>query len=453
MQVLRSIIDCQEEYRRKLVSAAEAALVVNSGDWVDYGLCVSMPVDFDRALAARAPELNDVKVRSGVALRMPAVMTVPDAGKHFEWDSWHYTGVDRKIADHCGAFYVPPRLSEVPRMYRENMVVDVAIFQVAPMDEHGYFSLGPQTSWLMGILDAARTIVFEVNTNMPRVIGGYEDKLHVSQVDYVIEGSNSPMPVVPAAAPGDVDRQIASQIVAEIPNGACLQLGIGGMPNAVGALISESDLKDLGIHSELYCDAFLEMTRAGKVNGSQKSLNKGIAVYTFAFGEAELYKYLDNNPACACMPGDYVNSPAVIAQIDNVIGVNNAIEVDLYGQACSESDGFKHISGAGGQLDFVLGIYMSRGGKSFICLSSTFGKNGEEKSRIVPYLKPGAIVTVPRTVNQYVVTEYGMANMKGKSTWERAEALIGIAHPRFRDELVRDAEAMKIWKRTSRLSN
>nr|WP_276619935.1 acetyl-CoA hydrolase/transferase C-terminal domain-containing protein [Syntrophomonas wolfei] len=445
-------MDIKKEYARKLISATEAAKLVKSGDWVDYGLCLGEPVDVDIALAARAEELKDVRFRSCVTMRMPSVMGVPNAGEHFGWDSFHYSGADRKVNEKVGnGCYIPIRLSEIPRFFRENLVGGVVIFQVAPMDEHGYFSLGPQTSWLGAILDASKLVIFEVNKNMPRVIGGTEDKLHISEIDYVVEGSNSPLPTLPASEPNEVDKKVARLIVDEIPNGACLQLGIGGMPNAVGAMIADSDLKDLGIHSELYCDAFLDMTLAGKINGSKKNLDKGIAVYTFAMGRKELYDFLDNNPSCAGMPGDYVNDPYVISQIDSFMGINNAVEVDLYGQACSETDGFRQISGTGGQLDFVLGTYRSKGGKSFLCISSTYGKPGEEKSRIVPYFKPGTVITVPRTVNQYVVTEYGLANLKGRSAYERAELLIGIAHPKFRDQLIKDAQAQGIWRRTNKI--
>ena len=251
--------------------------------------------------------------------------------------------------------------------------------------------------------------------------------------------------------PKAVYKTVAKYIVEQIPNGACLQLGIGGMPNAVGSLIAESDLKDLGVHTEMYVDAFVNIAKAGKINGSKKNINTGRQVYAFAAGSKELYDYLDDNPECMSVPVDYANDIDIISAHDNFISINNAVDIDLYGQVNAESAGIKNISGAGGQLDFVLGAYKSKGGKSFICLSSTFStKDGELKSRIRPTLANGSIVTDTRANTNYIVTEYGMVNLKGLSTWERAEALISIAHPDFRDELINEAEQMNIWRRSNK---
>lgn len=444
-------IDIEQEYSRKLISAQDAAQLVKSGDWLDYSLSCGQPIEIDKALALRSSELRDVKVRSAVSLRMPEIMKNDDAGEHFKWHSLHLSGIDRKIIDKGWGSYIPIRLSETPRYYRENIdPIDISIFQVCPMDEHGYFSLGPQITWLMAALEKSRMIIFEVNKNMPRTLGGYDDKLHISQIDYVVQGANNPIIVVPPADPGDVENKVACFIVNEIPNGANLQLGIGGMPNAVGSIIAQSDLKDLGVHTELYVDALLKITKAGRVNGRKKNIDRGLQVYCFAFGSEELYRFIDNNPECAAYPGDYTNEPYIIGQLDNFMSINNAIEVDLFGQVCSESDGTRQISGNGGQADFVMGAYRSKGGKSFICLSSTYDKDGELKSRINPILKPGSIVTSNRTTTHFVVTEFGIVNVKGKSTWERAEALISIANPVFRDQLVKDAAKLKIWSKTNK---
>jgi acyl-CoA hydrolase len=239
--------------------------------------------------------------------------------------------------------------------------------------------------------------------------------------------------------------------VEEIPDGACLQLGIGGMPNAVGTLIAESDLKDLGVHTEMYVDAFVEMSLRGKINGARKAVDRFRQVFAFAAGSQKIYDFIHNNPEVMSCPVDYCNDVRRVAAIDNFISINNAVEIDLFGQVSSESAGIRHISGTGGQLDFVMGAYLSRGGKSFICLSSTYGRGSEVKSRIVPTLAPGSIVTDSRTCVQWVVTEFGKVNLKGKSTWERTEALISIAHPDFRDDLIREAEKMKIWRNRHRI--
>lgn len=441
-----------EQYRTKLVTAEAAARTVKPGDWVDYGWCAGHPVATDRALAARAPELSDVKVRGGVTLWMPEIFAIENPGKHFTWNSWHCSGIDRRIIDMGCGFYSPMRYSELPRFYREHLdPVDVAMFQVAPMDKHGFFNFGPQASHQMAICERARTIIVEVNENMPRCPGGTEEALHISKVDFIVQGDNPTLPELKSGPLTDVDRRVASLIVEEIPNGACLQLGIGGMPNAVGTLIADSDLKDLGVHTEMYVDAFVDLSRQGKINGSRKNIDRFRQVFAFAAGTRKLYEFLHENPEIMSAPVDYCNDVRIVAQIDNFISINNAVEIDLFGQISSESSGTRHISGTGGQLDFVMGAYLSRGGKSFICLSSTFGKNGETKSRITPTLSPGSIVTDSRTCVQWVVTEYGKVNLKGMSSWQRAEALISIAHPDFRDALIRDAETMNIWKNSNKI--
>jgi len=441
-----------EQYRSKLVSAERAAQEVKSGDWVDYGWCVGHPVVLDKALAARAEELTDVKVRGGVTLWMPEIFKIEEPGKHFAWASWHCTGVDRKIIEMGCGYYGPIKYNELPRYYRQNVKhVDVAMIQVAPMDNHGYFNFGPQASHLMAMLEQTKTIIVEVNENMPRCLGGYEEAIHISQVDYIVEGPNPPCAELPSAPPSEVDKKVAELIVEEIPDGACLQLGIGGMPNAVGTMIAESDLKDLGVHTEMYVDAFVDIYNAGRITGAKKNYDRFRQSFAFGAGTQKLYDFVDDNPQVASYPVDYTNHPSQVAKLDNFISINNAIEVDLFGQVCSETVGTRHISGTGGQLDFVQGAYDSRGGKSIICLSSSFGKGDKVQSRIKPILTPGSIVTDPRTATHILVTEYGKANMKGKNTWERAEALINIAHPDFRDELVKEAENMGIWRKSNKL--
>ena len=439
-------------YQQKLTTADEAVKIVKSGDWVDYGWCVGTPDALDQAMAKRLPDLYDVNFRGGVLMRVPEIYKIDDPAAHMTWNSWHMSGIERKFISTGAGFYASMRYSELPRFYRENIGhVDVAMLVVAPMDSHGYFSFGPQASHLRAVCDVADKIIVEVNENMPRCLGGMEDCIHVSEVDMVVEGNNAPMPQMGSIPATEVDRKVAELIVSEIPNGACLQLGIGGMPNTVGALIADSDLKDLGVHTEMYVDAFVDIAKAGKITGRCKTIDRGRQAYAFAAGTQKLYDYLNDNPECASVPVDYTNDVRVIAQIDNFISINNAVDIDLYGQVNAESAGTKQISGTGGQLDFVMGAYLSNGGKSFICLSSTFKqKDGTIASRIRPTLSNGSIVTDPRSATQYVVTEYGMINLKGKSSWERAEALISIAHPDFREQLIADAEKMHIWKRSNK---
>lgn len=443
----------QTMYNEKLTSAEDAVKVVNSGDWVDYGWCTGTPVALDAAMAKRLPELTDVNFRGGILMHVPEIFKIDSPAQHMTWNSWHMGGIERKAIAQNFSFYNPIRYSELPRYYRDSATHSrVAMFQVAPMDKHGYFNFGPNASHMAAVCERAEIIIVEVNENMPRCLGGFEEGIHISQVAMIVEGSNPAIDATGAAAPAtEVDEAVAKYIVDEIPDGACLQLGIGGMPNAVGSLIAKSDLKDLGVHTEMYVDAFVDIAKAGKITGMNKSIDKGRQVYAFGAGTQKLYDYLDENPQCMSAPVNYTNDIRSISALDNFISINNAVDIDLYGQINAESAGTKQISGAGGQLDFVLGAYLSNGGKSFICMSSTFtAKDGTVNSRIRPTLANGSIVTDTRANVHYFVTEYGIVNLKGLSSWQKAEAIISVAHPDFRDQLIAEAEQMKIWKQSNK---
>lgn len=440
-----------EEYKKKLVSADQAVQSVKSGDWVDYGFCTAAPIELDRALAKRKDELQNVNIRNGVTVYPSECMKADPEGSVFGWNSIHFSGYDRKLSDKGVAWYLPIKYSEVPRYARENWDVDVFMVQVAPMDKHGYFNFGTSISHHFALAERAKIIIVEVNEKMPRVYGGYEESIHVSMVDFIVEGNNTPLTQIPAAKATEVDEAVARLVVERLNNGDCIQLGIGGMPNAIGSLIARSDLKDLGVHTEMFVDAYVDMYEAGKISGLNKNFDRGRMVFTFAGGTQKTYDFLDNNPAVAGYPVDYTNHPAVAEKLNALVSINNAVEVDLFGQVCAESSGWRQISGTGGQLDFVQAAYASKGGKSFICLSSTYtDKEGNLKSRIRPTLPAGAIATDPRTATHYVVTEYGIANLKGLTTWQRAEALIGIAHPELRDELIQEASKMQIWRASNK---
>lgn len=443
----------QEQYRQKLVSAARAAETVRSGDRVDYSWTATTPRAVDRELAKRMPDLYDVHFYGGVLMREPEIFRIEDPAAHMTWNSWHMSGIERRAASKGFGFYCALKYSELPRWYLENLqTLDVAILQTGPMDDKGFFNFGPSASHSYAAVRIAKKVIVEVNESMPVCYGDRTAYVHIDDVDMIVETDNEPIDAMPPAGPEtDVDRAVAELVMREIPDGACLQLGIGGMPNAIGRKIAESDLRDLGIHTEMYVDAFVDMAEAGRITGARKNFDRGLQTFSFAAGTKKMYDYLDRNPQIKSASVDYVNHYFRVANLDNFVSINNAVEIDLFGQINAESAGTKQISGAGGQLDFVLGAYGSPGGKTFICMSSTYkNRDGSLSSRIRPTLAPGSIVTDTRPNVMYVVTEYGCRNLKGLSSWQRAEAIISLAHPDFREELVKEAEKMNIWRRSSR---
>lgn len=443
-----------QEYRSKLRSAAEAVKVVKSGDIVHYGEFAMASHVLDEALAQRRDELSDVVIRTVSNLFPPKTVLSDPEKEHFILHESFMSGATRKLHDQDMGYHLPITYHECGSYYDLGTIpVDVVLLKVAPMDKHGYFNLGVSNSVTPNVLAAAKKVIVEVNSSIPRCLGGVKEAVHISKVDYIVEGDNKPLIEIPPARVSEADKAIAALIMEKIEDGACLQLGIGGMPNTIGKLIAESDLKDIGIHTEMLVESMVDMYEAGKITGARKTLDQGKIVYTFAMGTQRLYDFMDDNPACASFPADYTNNPYIIAQNDKVVSINNSLEIDLYGQICSESSGTRQISGTGGQLDFHFGAYKSKGGKGFICLSSTTtNKNGELISRIKPILTPGGIATVPRSLVSYVVTEYGITKiLKGLSTWERAEELIKVAHPDFRDELIKEAQKNKIWRRSNKI--
>ncbi len=324
------------------------------------------------------------------------------------------------------------------------------MLRVTKMSKDGYFNFHMGNASVRAALDVSKKILLEVNPALPWAMGGRDETVHISEVDYIVE-HESKVEAIPPAAPSEVDKKIAGFIVPMIPNGACIQLGIGGLPNIVGTMLAESDIKDLGCHTEMLVDAYYHMYTAGKLTNKNKKIDTGKSVFAFAAGSQFLYDWIDFNPSLATYPVSYTNAPHVMAQNDKTISINACVEVDLFGQISSESSGPRHISGTGGQLDFATGAYMSEGGISFICCNASYkDKQGNIRSRIVPMLPQGSIVTVPRTQAHMIVTEFGVADLAGRSTWQRAEALIGIAHPDLRDELVKEAEKMNIWRKSNK---
>jgi acyl-CoA hydrolase len=431
----------------RTISGEEAAAFVRSGMWLDYGVALSQPDTFDRALAARKETLRNVKIRSCLSMKPRAVVECDPGSKHFFWFSWHFSGYDRKKHDAGCSHYMPLNLGEVPGYYRRFLApVDIVVLKTAPMDANGYFNFGLANMWHRALIEGARKVIVEVSRSIPYVCGE-QNGVHLSEVDYIIEGDSDPLAELPNPPPNDVDRAVARQIAAEVEDGACLQIGIGAMPNAVCSLLLESGVRDLGVHTEMLIDGIADLYQAGRITGARKTLDPGKIVFTFALGSRSMYALTDRNPDFQCCPVDYTNTPHIIMRNERVIAINNTTQIDLQGQAASESDGHRHLSGTGGQLQFVRGAYASEGGKSFICLASTYQKHGERRSRIVLDLTSGNVVTTPRSDIMYVVTEYGMVNLKGKSVPERAQALISLAHPDFREQLEREAYEHRIIPR------
>lgn len=420
------------------ISPEQAAARVRSGMWLDYGAVLAQPDAFDVALARRM-DLSGVKIRSCLSPKPRAVVESDPDQVRFHWISSHFSGYDRKKHDAGLSSYLPVNLGEIPDYYRRFIEpVDILIVKTAPMDAHGHFNLGTANLWHRAIMERAKCVIVEESAAVPQALGP-DNHFHVSEVDFIITGDNAPLTELPNAPVTEVDRAVARQIMGEIEDGACLQIGIGGMPNVVCSLLCDSTVQDLGIHTEMLTDGMIDLYRTGRVTGRHKQLLPGKVTYSFALGSKKLYDTVDRNPDFQCCAVDFTNLPHSIMQNDRVTAINNTTQMDLQGQAASESDGYRHISGTGGQLQFVRGAYASRGGKSFICLASTYDKRGERRSRIVLDLTRGNIVTTPRTDMMYVVTEYGLVNLKGKSVPERANALISLAHPDFREGLERQA--------------
>ena len=429
------------------ITAEAAALMVQSGMWLDYGAVLGQPDVFDAALAKRLGPVTNLRIRSCLSTRARAVLEADPKGDHVFWFSTHFSGYDRRKHDQGVAHYLPVHLGEIPDYYRRFIdPVDIAVFKTAPMDANGFFNFGPSNLWMRALVERAKVVIVEECAALPYVMGEGTG-VHISEVDFVLTGDSQPMAELPKPVITDVDRAVARLIAAEIEDGACLQIGIGGMPNAVCGLLAESSVQDLGIHTEMMTDGIVDLYRAGRITGAKKQLNTGKMVCTFSLGAQYLYDFLHKNPMVEFHPVDYTNMPHIIMQNDNVAAINNTTQMDLQGQAASESDGYRHISGTGGQSQFVRGAYASKGGKSFICLASTFEKKGERKSRIVTALTKGNIVTTPRSDMMYVVTEYGMVNLKGRTVAERAQLLISIAHPDFREDLSREAHELKLIPR------
>ncbi len=436
----------QAQLKEKTCSAEQVAVTVNSGDILDYGMSINQPDLFDRALADRAAQLKDVYIRGILTVSPRQVVLADPDQKHFSYDNWHFGTWDRRQFDEGLVSYIPFNFGESPQIYRDYLQIDLLVIKTTPMDRHGFFNFGASNAMVRVACEIAKRVVVETSTGLP-LCYGIENAVHISEVGAVIAGDNQPPVELPSAAITDIDRQVADYILRELDDGACLQIGIGGMPNAVCSALADSDIKDLGVHTEMFVDGMVDLAERGKLSGRFKTSYRGKIAYSFALGSARCYGFIDQNEQCISLPVNETNLPENIARNANVVSINNAMQIDLSGQVCSESAGHAQRTGTGGQLQFVRGAWMSPGGKSFMCLSSQFVRGDVAKSRIVAGVEPGTVVTTPRTDVMHVVTEYGIVNLKGKSVAQRAQALIALAHPDDRDTLQQQAREAGILNR------
>lgn len=414
-------------YKEHLFTPAQAVQQIKSGQRVVVAHACGEPSIILDALVANAAQYENVEIIHMVAMGKAAYCQ-PQYDKNFHHNAFFLGGSTRAAAAEGRVDFTPVYFSEIPGLLREDLRPNVTLLQCSPPDAHGYVSLGVSVDYTKPAAVASDLVIAQVNQNMPRTLG--DSFLHVTQIGCLVEADT---PVIELAPPkiGDVERAIGENVASLVRDGDTLQLGIGAIPDAVLLFLKEKN--DLGIHTEMFSDGVVELVEAGVITNKAKTLHRGQSVATFLMGTRRLYDYVNNNPAVAMYPVDYVNDPYVIGQNDNLVSINSCVQVDIMGQVVSTSAGLRQISGVGGQVDFVRGANLSKGGRAIMAMPSTTGKG--KISKIVPFLDQGSAVTTTRNEVNYVITEYGIAKLKGKSLRQRAEALIRIAHPDFRDEL------------------
>ena len=414
-------------YKEHLFTPAQAVQQIKSGQRVVVAHACGEPSIILDALVANAAQYENVEIIHMVAMGKAAYCQ-PQYDKNFHHNAFFLGGSTRAAAAEGRVDFTPVYFSEIPSLLREDLRPNVTLLQCSPPDAHGYVSLGVSVDYTKPAAEASDLVIAQVNQNMPRTLG--DSFLHVTQIGCLVEADT---PVIELAPPkiGDVERAIGENVASLVRDGDTLQLGIGAIPDAVLLFLKEKN--DLGIHTEMFSDGVVELVEAGVITNKAKTLHRGQSVATFLMGTRRLYDYVSDNPAVAMYPVDYVNDPYVIGQNDNLVSINSCVQVDIMGQVVSTSAGLRQISGVGGQVDFVRGANLSKGGRAIMAMPSTTGKG--KISKIVPFLDQGSAVTTTRNEVNYVITEYGIAKIKGKSLRQRAEALIRIAHPDFRDEL------------------
>lgn len=426
------------DYKKKLTTPEKAVEEIKNGSTILPGMDNGEPPALLAAIADRARQ-GDLKNISVYFLHpaehAAATILAPDLCDCFQVYSW-FVGLADRASIRVGLnYFVPNYFHQIPRLVKDFMQVDVTLTTVSPMDKAGYFSFGTANDYTSTAARHCKKLIVEVNEHMPRVFG--DSLIHVSEVDAIVE-NHVPLQEIKLQEPDAESELIGKSVAGMIPDGATIQLGVGNVPDGIAHCLLNH--KDLGIHTEMFCTSMVDLIEKGVVTGRKKTLHPGKNVFTFARGTRRMFEFMDNNPAMESYPVSYVNDPIVIARNENMISINSILEVDLLGQCNAEFVGGYQFSGTGGQLDFVRGAFDSKGGKSILAFHST-ARNGKI-SRVVPRFEAGTVVTTPRMDTHYLVTEHGAVNLKGKSTRERALDIISIAHPKFRDELLREAEDM-----------
>jgi 4-hydroxybutyrate CoA-transferase len=431
-------MDWVSKYKPRIVDASEAVKAIKSGNRLFMTGNVSVPQKLLAALVAYAPHLKDVEICQALSVG-PADYVKPEMQGHLRVNTLFISANVRKSVQEGRSDFTPVLLSEFPLLFKNKVLpVDVALIHVSPPDEHGFCSLGVEVGLTKSPAESAKIIIAEVNEQMPRTLG--DSFIHVSRLNYIVP-VNYPIAELPMGGEGndEISRKIAGYIAELIPDYATMQMGIGAIPDAVLNFLG--DKKDLGIHSEMFSDGVVHLVEKGVITNARKTLHPGKIVAGFVLGTHSLYEWVNDNPLCEFHRQEYINDPFVIAQNDRMVAINSALEVDLTGQVCADSIGPKFFSGIGGQLDFIYGASRSKGGVPIIALPSTAEmKDGTLISRIVTMLKQGAGVVTGRNHVHYVVTEYGVADLYGKTIRQRAQQLIKIAHPDFRKDLEKQAK-------------
>jgi 4-hydroxybutyrate CoA-transferase len=428
---VKTVKNWMDDYKRKLCTAEEAVRHIKSGDRVGVTHATGEPVLLTDAMVANADAYRDVEIVHMVAMGKAGYCR-PELAKNFRHNSLFLGGSTRKAIEEGRGDFTPVYFHKIPDLFRTTLHPNVALLHLSPPDDHGYCSFGVSVDYTKPMAEVADIRIAHINGNMPRTLG--DSFIHVSRLDYIVEGD---VPLIELAPPkiSDVEQAIGKNCASLIEDGDTLQLGIGAIPDAVLLFLKEK--KALGIHSEMFSDGVVELVEAGVIDNSRKNVHRGKSVAAFLMGTRRLYDYVHNNPEVQMMPVDYVNDPVVIARNDNLVSINSCVQVDLFGQVVSTSVGLRQISGVGGQVDFVRGANMGRNGRTIMAMPAT---SKGTISKIVPFIDEGAAVTTSRYDVNYVVTEYGVAQLQRKTLRQRARDLIAIAHPDFRDELAVEFE-------------